>query len=80
MILIKAPIGAVAMEMLAPSLLQRQPDPDPDSDPDAWDKSNELMWDDHLDFDTELTKLRINLNNVICNPHRECIVDRETSI
>ena len=53
-ILLMAPLGGAAMCVLGPRLLSREPDLSDDSE--GGDRSADLTWDDHLDFDTELTK------------------------
>lgn len=78
LILVKAPMSAISTELLLPALLKSKPEPESAADPDAWDKTQDLLWDNHLDFDTEITKM--TLTSVIFNAHNELVVDMETSI
>jgi len=64
-ILLLAPIGSVLITVTGPLLLKRktrhptQVDTEDDDLPSM--VGQDLTWDDHLDFDTELTKLKVEL-------------------
>ena len=75
-ILIMAPLGSIAIAASGPYLLQQDTDHLDDSNSVAGGNQLDLTWDDHLDFDTELTKMKVTINRE--NGPREVTAERET--
>ena len=66
-ILIMAPVGAATIGIAASCCLHKPSDDSSSQDSDAEvgqlsPNAEELTWDDHLDFDTEFTKMRMNFD------------------
>ena len=66
-ILIIAPVGAATIGIAASCCLHKPSDDTNSQDSDAEGgqlspNGEDLTWDDHLDFDTEFTKMRLNFD------------------
>ena len=64
-ILIMAPVGAATIGIAASCCLHKPPEVNQDSDAEGGQLSpnaEDLTWDDHLDFDTEFTKMRMEFD------------------
>ncbi len=78
-ILLMAPLGALLIAVAGPHLLRQNLDhsesdmDDVDNEDAASADRQDLTWDDHLDFDTELTKMHVDLTK----PY-EVMSERET--
>lgn len=73
-ILLTAPSGGAVVKLAGPHLLRQTVLSQDDEEEDALStEQQDLTWDDHLDFDTELTKTRIDLSKP-----REVVRERET--
>ena len=62
-----APVGAATIGIAASCCLHKPSDDSSSQDSDAEvgqlsPNAEELTWDDHLDFDTEFTKIRMNFD------------------
>ncbi len=82
-ILILAPVGAASIGLAAHCCLHKPPEGATHHDADSDDpeeghvspNAEELTWDDHLDFDTEFTKMRLDFDR---SKATEVTTERET--
>ena len=77
-ILIMAPLGGALIAITGPRLLRQnvshgESDAEGEEDDGVSADRQDLTWDDHLDFDTELTKMKVDLTQP-----REITAERET--
>ena len=66
--LVMCPLGTVLCANFAPCLLTqtiKHCDSQSDDEDSASMDRQDLTWDDHLDFDTELTKMKVDLTKPV---------------